>query len=263
MIIYLILNLLNSKMYIGKSIKDDITSSRSRPRAHLYGYGSTRVFSAVKYHGLGNFLVLVIHKEDCTEERLNELEKYYIKHFKTRSPNGYNHTDGGDGASPGTKLSEEHKKKISISNKITQNRPEVKERNSEAKLGNINALGYKHTEESKKKQSETWFNKLEEEKAKINTKNSDSNKIAQNRPDQKKKKSENSKLAWSNPEIRAKRVKAMKGKKKSPRSEEHKKKLSLAKIGNTYPNHIKWHWNRGLINVDCKHCIDQIMKEHS
>ena len=46
-------------------------------------------------------------------------------------------------------------------------------------------------------------------------------------------------------------------------TDKSKKKLADSHKGKTYSAHIRWHWNRGIINVDCEHCIAQIMKEHS
>ena len=117
MIIYCILNTLNGKMYIGKSTKDDIISSLSRPYLHLHGRGSRRVFSAVKCHGIENFLVIILHKENCTGKKLNELEKYYINHFNTIHPNGYNFTSGGTGGN--TQVGMTTEQRIAYANKMS------------------------------------------------------------------------------------------------------------------------------------------------
>jgi group I intron endonuclease len=220
MIIYLILNLLNGKMYIGKSIDGDIVSSQSRPYLHLHGNGSERVFSAVKCHGIENFMVIVIHKEDCTDEKLNDLEKYYIKHLNSKHPNGYNLTDGGDGNNGQT---EETRNKLSISQKIAQNRPETK---------------------AKKSKSE---------------------KIAHNKPEVKKKASDKAKLDWADPEYVKKTLAAQSSPETKKKHQDYwNNKSDEEKINyGGFGRHIRWHWNRGIINVDCEHCIAQIMKEHS
>lgn len=228
MIIYCILNLINGKMYIGKSKHDDIKSFRSRPIQHLVGRGSKLVVKAVKKYGIENFIVLILHKENCTKEKLNELEIYYISHFKTLGRGGYNQTKGGEGvfstAEIRKKKSEsaikahkrpEVKKRHKEALKISQNRPETKIKIGKAHLGSIRSA------ESKKKSSE-------------------SAKISMNTPETKKKVCEAQKIAQNNPYTKKKKSDSQR-----------------------YAMHTHYHWNCGIINVDCRHCIDQIMKEHS
>ena len=62
-------------------------------------------------YGRKNFEYKII--EYCKKEELGEREIYYIKEFKTKSPNGYNLTDGGEGL---LNPSEETRKKISDAN---------------------------------------------------------------------------------------------------------------------------------------------------
>lgn len=250
MIIYGIINKLNSKIYVGLSVKDDINSPQSRPYQHLQGTGrssSKLVFQAVQKYGIENFLVIILHRSDCTREELKELEKWYILQFNTIAPNGYNLTAGGDGFTG--KHMEASKKKTSISNKIAQNMPETKKKKSESEKIAQNKP------EHKKKLSEIRNNKSDKEKEITRKKQSDSNKIAWDRPETKKKHFD----AWNN--------------KSEDKKEKTGKKLSvIGKIVQNRPEvkektdrgrHTRWHWNRGIINVDCEHCIAQVMKEHS
>lgn len=149
---------------------------------HLNGYGSKLVSNAIKKYKKDNFIILIIHKENCNNDELNNLEKYYINYFNTITPNGYNMTKGGDGnsreymsdeqkleyskkmsmACKGIntgKRSEELKNKISETTKVAMNRPDVK---SKIKLNRPDYKGesnpfYKknHTEESKNKMAES------------------------------------------------------------------------------------------------------------
>jgi group I intron endonuclease len=232
MIIYLILNLINHKMYIGKSLKDDITSRKSRPYFHLNGKQSHSklVFAASKKYGIDNFLVLVIHKENCSKEKLADLEKYYIQHFNTISPNGYNISSGGDGGNTG-KRTEESKKKMSESNKGKHSGPKSEEHKRKISESNLVA---QNTPEHKNKMAEILHSSdyiEKQRKAQL---------IAQNRPGSKKKRVETLKITCSTPEARKR----------------------LAKTG-MYANHINHHFNKGILNFDCQHCIEQVMKEHS
>lgn len=182
MIIYGIINKINGKMYIGKSINDNVKSMRSRSQLHLHGKGSKLVFQAVQKYGIENFIVLILHKENCTKEKLEELEKWYILHFNTISKNGYNMTKGGDGGCG------------------------------------------KRSEASKRKQSNTMLGKNTGPKS----------------PEHVRKMIDTQKILWSTPE----------------RKKEQSEKC-------IYGTHIRYHWNKGVLNVDCQHCIDQVMKEHS
>ena len=91
---------------------------------------------------------------------------------------------------------------------------------------------------------------------------------AQNRPEVKEKKSRNGKIAQNKLEIAQRKSKFQKGKnnfinKTFEEMQVITNKQSNSHKGKTYSTHIQWHWNRGLINVDCKFCVEQIMKEHS
>lgn len=230
MIIYSLMNAINGKMYIGKSIRDDIESSWSRPKSHLSGKGSVLVFAAVKKYGIENFLILILHKEGCTKEKLIELEKYYIGHFKTFGENGYNLTAGGDGFT-GTH-SEQTKKKM-----------------SQSKLGNKSYNFGKRTPESiKLMQSISHIGKrlTEETKKKI----SESGKVAQNRPDIKARTSKLSRISHSTFEYKIKFTKTWANK-----SENGKLQFSIRMSDvSKHSRHVRWHKNRNIINTNCQFC---------
>jgi group I intron endonuclease len=84
--IYCIENIENGKMYIGKGI--NIVR-----RMNSYHKGCTYIYNALQFYGKDAFIRYVV--EYCDPEKLEEWEKYYIKEWNTRVPNGYNLTEGG------------------------------------------------------------------------------------------------------------------------------------------------------------------------
>lgn len=92
-VIYKILCLVTGKPYVGKTkrnlkrriIEHKRDSSRGRPG----------IDAAIAKYGWENFSVEVI--EECPVEKLNEREIFWIKELNSKSPHGYNLTDGGDG----------------------------------------------------------------------------------------------------------------------------------------------------------------------
>lgn len=100
--IYMFTNLLNNKRYIGKH-------KYHKPELDKNYLTSGKIITeSIKKHGLDNFKQEIIDIADSLEE-LNEKESYYIREFKTRHPDGYNLTDGGDGA---PNLDEDSRKKL-------------------------------------------------------------------------------------------------------------------------------------------------------
>lgn len=92
--IYLIINKINNKKYIGQTICEDI-NTRWKQYKKLYKQSIGRsLYNALVKYDLNNFkfqIVCICFDEDC-----NKLEKEYIKKFNTLSPNGYNLMEGGD-----------------------------------------------------------------------------------------------------------------------------------------------------------------------
>lgn len=87
--IYKITNKLNGKSYIGQSI--DI---KKRWEQHIKNSGSNKnpMYIDFKKYGTDNFLFEII--EECSKEKLDEKEIYWIKYFNTYYK-GYNLTTGG------------------------------------------------------------------------------------------------------------------------------------------------------------------------
>lgn len=132
--IYLRTNTINGKQYVGQANDFD---KREREWKCLSGrYAGKLITNARNKYGVENFKTEVL-KECHTQDELNQWEQYYIKELNTKTPNGYNLTDGGD-TSSGYKFTEETKKILSDLKK--GNSPWIK--------------GKHHTEEVKKKLSE-------------------------------------------------------------------------------------------------------------
>ena len=88
--IYKIQNLINGKIYIGQSIhiKARFNAHKSEARN-----GNTRpLYNAIRKYGVENFSFEII--EECSKEKLNEREIYWIKKYDSFH-NGYNLTPGG------------------------------------------------------------------------------------------------------------------------------------------------------------------------
>lgn len=86
--IYKITNLLNSKIYIGQSVK-----LLSRISAHKSENGGGLLSKAITKYGKDNFLFEVL--EYCNKDDLDELEIKYISEYNSTVPNGYNISIGG------------------------------------------------------------------------------------------------------------------------------------------------------------------------
>lgn len=91
MIIYKITNLLNDKIYIGQTIN----SIEERWKSHCSkNSGCPRLNNSILKNGKENFKIEQIDTALIIEE-LNILERMYIEHYKSLSPNGYNLHTGG------------------------------------------------------------------------------------------------------------------------------------------------------------------------
>lgn len=132
-IIYKVLNKVNSKIYIGKTIftlekrkNDHIKTMESNPKSYFH--------KAIKKYGVDNFKWEILQESDNIH--LLELEKEFIKKYNsTNQEIGYNLTLGGEG-SEGRIVSQETRDKIGKANKGKQPR-----------------LGKYHSNDTKKKLS--------------------------------------------------------------------------------------------------------------
>lgn len=169
-VIYCIENKINGKKYIGKA-----TSFKGRKAYHMSKlrngiHDNDYLQKSYNLHGEENFIIYVV--EECNMEDLSEREIFYIKEWNTKTPNGYNLTDGGDG-SYGYKHTPENILKISKNRdyKSGEEHPFfnkhhteetkilISEKNKSNPIFGIMRRGKKVTEESKKKMSDAKMGK--------------------------------------------------------------------------------------------------------
>lgn len=138
-IVYLVINTVNEKQYVGITSR----SLEKRQISHFSEAKKNRLqcpfHRAIRKYGTESFIFT--HFASCWSwEDACETEKFLIKDMKTKSPFGYNRTDGGEGAY-GVIVSEETRQKK-----------------------RENSTGRKHTEEAKermrKRRQELWNDPL-------------------------------------------------------------------------------------------------------
>ena len=139
--VYKITNTRNGKAYVGQHKGTDF--------GEYWGSG-LMLNRAYEKYGKESFTREIVRYASSTDE-LNFLECYYIQFFGSKSPNGYNIASGGNGGFTGI-LTEESRKKISAFHKGKPKTEEHRARISKARKG---LPGLKHTEETKKKISES------------------------------------------------------------------------------------------------------------
>jgi len=133
--IYKIVNNINGKIYIGKTIKE----IEYRFKRHLINASkkiNRYLYDAINHYGKENFTIELI--EECDKSNENEREMYWIKYYKSNDKEfGYNMTNGGDGGAMCSKSIEKMR---------------------------LKKIGYITSEETKKKQSEAHRGKHEGDK---------------------------------------------------------------------------------------------------
>lgn len=129
--VYMHINKINGKRYIGQTIKQNNISGRFGYKGNNY-VKCTYFYRAIKKYGWENFDHYIIQK-NLTKEEADELEKLNILAFNTANNKfGYNLKFGGEA---GGKLSEEVKQKISNSEKDRHLTEEHKRNISKSKKG--------------------------------------------------------------------------------------------------------------------------------
>lgn len=89
-VIYKITNLINGEAYIGQTINFE-----RRKKEHLKAKDNFAIHNAIRKYGIDNFSWEIL--EECSENLLNEREKYWISYYNTYKE-GYNSTRGGENA---------------------------------------------------------------------------------------------------------------------------------------------------------------------
>lgn len=91
--IYKITNTVNNKLYVGYTT--GLFSKRMNQHKNDDYHYDTLLGRAINKYGWDVFKCEIIH-EESDKEKLLELERYYIKLLNSKTPNGYNLTDGGE-----------------------------------------------------------------------------------------------------------------------------------------------------------------------
>ena len=90
--IYMIINKLNGKKYIGQSIN---CYARWLKHKSSYKYEDSPLYNDMRNFGIENFKFKIIERTPIY--LLNSREKEYIQKYNTLAPNGYNRDNGGKG----------------------------------------------------------------------------------------------------------------------------------------------------------------------
>ncbi len=204
MFIYAITNDINDKAYVGLHYGADLRTRWTTHRSFAKRGSRSLISMAMRKHGIEKFHITSIWSGYIPVGKLQMLEKYYIRSFQTKVPNGYNLTDGGDGA-PGFRHSDSERErrrekmklqcstgnipsllgkkrdpeivaKIAASNrgqKRSSPSEETRRRLSLAKIGNKNGLGTKHTQDTinRRRAARAGYRHSEETKSKISASN--------------------------------------------------------------------------------------------
>jgi group I intron endonuclease len=105
--IYKIINLTTGKIYVGQAVSHILNHKRYRPyghegrfKCHISEAFSTKknqshyLNNAIRKYGVDDFIVELV--EYCELNDADEREIYYINHFNSLFPNGYNLKNGGN-----------------------------------------------------------------------------------------------------------------------------------------------------------------------
>ena len=148
--LYVITNLVNGKRYVG------ITTNPKQRWCH-HGSGIQVIARAIKKYGKTNFEFDIWY--GGLEYQIKMMEYKFIALLKTKVPNGYNVTDGKEGAL-GHKHTLETLKKMSLSHVGKKNclghvlSVETRRKMSVSRKGQQHLLGYIHSDETRKKMKE-------------------------------------------------------------------------------------------------------------
>jgi group I intron endonuclease len=231
--IYITINKINGKCYIGK---------HNNEKDSYFGSGLL-IKKAIRKHGRKNFIRIKL--KNIKEENHLLLEEYYIKLFDTLEPNGYNISPTG-GLGISGQHSKETKLKISKSNIGKKASIETKKKLSESHKGITTwNLGKPHSIETRekisksKKGKETWMkgkqHSLETKQKISNSKKANPVKVVNHSPEGIERIRKAMKTRIISKETKQKMSNSMKGRipanKGKHHTKESKQKMSNAKIG--------------------------------
>jgi group I intron endonuclease len=175
MFVYLITNTVNNKVYVGKTVRNDLHAYFRHNIANaVRGSKDKRyLYSAIRKYGPESFKIETICKNP-SEKLLLAIECFYIKHLRSNDcKKGYNLTRGGDGVS-GMKQSEYCKQRVREVHTGRKHSPERREEKRKMLEGNKLRAGISPwnkskpwSDEARKKMSESarkrWANMTPEE----------------------------------------------------------------------------------------------------
>lgn len=93
MYIYKITNKVNQKIYVGKTNDPERRKREHFSKTNLRNEPNKILYRAMEKYSRENFIFEII--EECSEEKWEDREKYWISYFNSLIPNGYNMIDGG------------------------------------------------------------------------------------------------------------------------------------------------------------------------
>ena len=99
--VYIIINNLNNKKYIGQSTNIERRFKEHKRRAFnpSIKFYNCPLYLAIRKYGIDNFSFLIL--EECEKKDLDKREKYWINYYETNdSLFGYNLTKGGNASKP-------------------------------------------------------------------------------------------------------------------------------------------------------------------
>lgn len=90
--IYMLKNKINSKVYIGQTIRTlDYRYGSNGIRSVLVSSHNEHLRKSIAKYGIDNFEIIILHDSINEKQKLNELEQYYIKEYDSTNPHkGYN-----------------------------------------------------------------------------------------------------------------------------------------------------------------------------
>lgn len=129
--VYLARCKVNGKLYVGKTTRNFESYKHGYETAAVSDKPTTRTFiKALRKYGFDAFEWTIL-AEDDDNEWLCLMEQKWIKRLGTKVPNGYNHTDGGEG-NIGWNPSDETRQKMREAGKRQFSVEGARERNSES-----------------------------------------------------------------------------------------------------------------------------------
>lgn len=133
--IYCIENIQTGMQYIGKGENVELRMWKDHK-------GSRYIYNAIKKYTDDGFKRFIV--EYCEIKKLVEREKYYIKEWNTKSPFGYNLTEGGEGLSNPSYETREIMRKNRIGTHLSDETKELIRIHQPNRLGNNNPMFEKH-----------------------------------------------------------------------------------------------------------------------